>query len=209
MPMLLHELHPMLIHAPLVLLPVSSAVEIAAAGSSWPASVVIDRVGRKLWWATALSALGAGLAGMAASREVRVEDRRAEDAMFVHGLGNFTLVLAALGVATWRSGHRASAATAALGVGAVGAALYTAYLGGELVYAHGLGVKSSRAGSGDQTPLLSSAAPARLARDAASGLGWLLSRGFGLVRGKDQLDLRAVAPGGPQATEPVMTRPEA
>src|SRR5215208_5904954 len=107
MPTLVHELHPMLVHAPLVLLPLTAAVETGAATSSWPRSFVLDRVGRRLWWVTAGSALGAGLAGLAASREVRVEDQRAEDAMFVHGLGNFTLLLSAFGVATWRMGHRA------------------------------------------------------------------------------------------------------
>lgn len=207
MPTLVHELHPMLVHAPLVLLPVTAAVEVGAATSSWPGRVVLDRIARRLWWVTAGSALGAGLAGMAASREVRVEDHRAEDAMFVHGMGNFTLVLAAIGVATWRTSNRASVATAALGLGAVGASIYTAWLGGNLVYAHGLGVKSSFAGPGDTTALLSAEAPARLAKDAVAGLSWLVRRAAGVASGRRSLHRPAVTPGNPQATEPVTTQP--
>jgi uncharacterized membrane protein len=207
MPTLVHELHPMLVHAPLVLLPVSAGVELRAATARWPKCVVLDRVGRRLWWGTAGAALGAGLAGFAASREVRVEDQRAEDAMFVHGLGNFTLVLAALGVASWRTTHRASLATAALGLGAVGASLYTAWLGGNLVYAHGLGVKSSFAGAGELTPLFSARAPGQLARDAAAGVSWLVGRAFRTARGRQPIHQPAITPGDPQATEPVTTRP--
>jgi uncharacterized membrane protein len=207
MPTLVHELHPQLVHAPLVLLPVSAVVELRAATARWPRSIAFDRLGRRLWWATAGAALGAGLAGLAASQEVRVEDQRAHAAMFVHGLGNVTLLAAAIGLASWRSGHRASATTAALGLGAVAGSIYTAWLGGNLVYAHGLGVKSSFAGPGDLTPLYSREAPARLARDAAAGLAWLVRRALGGLGGRHPVHTPAITPGHPQATEPVVTRP--
>jgi uncharacterized membrane protein len=207
MPTLVHELHPMLVHAPLVLLPITAGVETGAATSSWPVCVALDRVARRLWWVTAGSALGAGLAGLAASREVRVEDDRAEDAMFVHGLGNFALLLSAFGVATWRTSHRASLTTAVLGLGAVGASLYTGWLGGNLVYVHGLGVKSSVAGPGDRTPLLSAEAPVRLAKDAVAGLSWLLGRAAQLATGKRGLHAPAITPTNPEATEPAASHP--
>jgi uncharacterized membrane protein len=206
---LVHELHPQLVHAPLVLLPISAVVELRAATARWPRSLAYDRLGRRLWWATAGAAFGAGFAGLAASREVRVEDHRAYDAMFVHGLGNVTLLAAAIGLASWRTTHRASGVTAALGLGAVAASLYTGWLGGNLVYAHGLGVKSSFAGAGDLTPLFSPQAPARLVQDAAAGLAWIARRTAALVTGRQPLHAPAVTPADPQATEPLYTRPGA
>ena len=112
MPMRVHELHPSLIHAPLALLPAATLVDaIAATTPSRARRLALSSAGRTLWWAAAGSGLAAGLAGMAASQELRIEDRRARDAMFVHGIGNFTMVVAAFGVAAWRSTHRASLAT--------------------------------------------------------------------------------------------------
>jgi uncharacterized membrane protein len=196
-----HELHPMLIHAPLVLLPLSAASEVAAAGSrSWVRRRVLDRVGRRLWWGTAASGLLAGVAGMAASREVDLGDRRAQDAMFVHGLGNLVVVVGALGLAAWRSGHRASGLTAGFGTGALLAALYTAWLGGELVYTHGAGVKAVR-GVGDAPPLFSIQAPARLTRDAAGGLGWLMRRAGRALSGLEPLHARDLTPARDAASE--------
>jgi hypothetical protein len=168
--------------------------------------MVLDRAARTLWWGVAGGGLAAGLAGMAAAREVHVEDPRAQDAMFVHGIGNLGLVLAAFGLAAWRSGHRASLATATLGATAMGAALYTAWLGGELVYGHGVGVKAMPAAAADASPpLLSAQAPGRLAKDAVAGLGWLLRRAFGVARGTDHVRLREVAPGSEAVSEPRST----
>jgi len=194
MAMRTHELHPMLIHAPLVLLPISAVAEVAAAGSSsWVRRRVLDRVGSRLWWGTAATGLLAGLAGMAASREVDLGDRRAQDAMFVHGLGNLVVVVGALGLAAWRSGRRASGLTAGFGTGALLAALYTAWLGGELVYIHGAGVQTA-GGVGDAPPLFSREAPARLTRDAAGGLGWLMRRAGRVLSGLEPLHAHALAP---------------
>jgi uncharacterized membrane protein len=203
MAMQLHELHPSVIHAPLALLPAAAIVDVMAVTSSRRIRrLALDAAGRKLWWAGVGSALFAGVAGMAASQEIRLDDERARDTMWLHGIGNVAILLGAAGLATWRSGHRASTASAALGSAAVGAALYTAWLGGSLVYTHGAGVKAlppgARAGTGDSPPLLSWSAPWALVRDATRGLGWLLSRTSGLVTRRHRL-----APGAAtQASEP-------
>jgi uncharacterized membrane protein len=203
MPMRVHELHPALTHAPLTLLPASAAVEILALTSKGRIRrMAYDRVGRGLWWGTAGSALLAGFAGMAASQEVRVEHQRTKDAMWVHGIGNLTLVLAAFGVASWRANHRASLTTGLLGIGAVTASLYTAWLGGEMVYGQGIGVKAMAAGSGDSPALLSREGPGRLVRDGLSGLRWLVTRAVGVARRRDHLQLREIAPGSEQISEP-------
>jgi uncharacterized membrane protein len=204
MAMRVHELHPTLVHAPLVLLPTAAVVDVLAVASSGRIRRrAYSAIGRGLWWGVAVSGLTAGLAGMAASQEVEV-DEHARDMMLVHGLGNLGLVIAAFGVAAWRSRHRATAASAGLGVGAVAAALYTAWLGGEMVYGHGVGVKQYDDASADpmrSPPLLSRHAPGALARDAVEGLGWLLRRGAATMTGKDAVQLQALSPTGEMPSE--------
>ena len=196
----LHELHPTLIHAPLVLLPTAAAVDVAAVSARFGVrKIALDMAGRKLWWAGVGGALAAGLAGMAASQEIRLDDEAAKDAMWLHGMGNLAIVLAGAGLASWRSAHRATALSAALGAGAVGAAIYTAWLGGELVYTHGAGVKGlpagARAGVEDSPHLFSAAAPWRFLRDAVKGMAWLVTRGGRLATRKAPLS-RGAAKGG-------------
>lgn len=192
MPMRLHELHPSIIHAPLALLPAAAVVDVLAATSARRVRRrVLDQAGRRLWWFGVGSAAVAGLAGMAASQEIRLEDPRARDAMWLHGMGNTVILLASAGLATWRTRHRATAATAGIGAAAVGAALYTAWLGGSLVYTHGAGVEAmppgGRASIGDSPPLLSAGAPWAFLRDAVRGLGWLMSRGTRAVTRREPL----------------------
>ena len=114
--------------------------------------------------------------------------------MWLHGMGNFGILLAGAGLAAWRSSHRASALTAALGVGAVGAAIYTAWLGGELVYTHGAGVVRLGGLAAEAPALFSRHAPGRLARDAGRGLAWLLRRGRQAITGRQRVDRAALGP---------------
>lgn len=192
MPMRTHELHPALVHAPLVLLPAAAIVDLVAALS--PRDRRLDRAGCRLWWGTTAAGLLAGLAGMAASQEIALRDDRARDRMFVHGLGNLTLVLSAAGVAAWRLSHRATLGTAAAGLVATGAAMYTAYLGGELVYTDGAGVKALGGAAAEAPALFSRQAPGRLARDAGRGLRWLFTRGRRALRGEQRIDRTALGP---------------
>ena len=176
MAMKLHELHPAMIHAPLALLPGAAAVDLIAAITC---DRRLSRTGARLWELGAGAGLVAGLAGMAASQEVSTEEPQVSDAMYLHGIGNLGLVLAAAGMAIYRSRRPASIGTALLGLVASGSAIYTAYLGGELVYGSGLGVKAmsekSRSGASPDVPeVLSAEAPSRFLRDAVKGLGWLL-----------------------------------
>jgi uncharacterized membrane protein len=199
--MRIHELHPSTVHAPLMLLPATAIVDLLAALR--PFDRRLDRAGRRLWWGTAGGALFVGLTGMAASQEIELREERARDMMFLHGIGNFALVLSAFGVAAWRSRHRASLTSAAAGLLASAASVYTAYLGGELVYAHGAGVKALGGAAAEAPPLFSPRAPARLARDAARGLRWLLSRGERAVSGREKVDraaLGAIAEAGTGAS---------
>jgi uncharacterized membrane protein len=192
MAMRTHELHPSLVHAPLVLLPATAILDLLAA--TRPHDRRLDRVARRLWWGTAGGALFVGLAGMAASQEIEVHDERARDMMFLHGIGNFGLVLSAFGVAAWRSRNRATLTSAIAGFLATGASMYTAYLGGELVYGYGAGVRALGGAAAEAPALFSKQGPGRLARDAARGLAWLLSRGTRAVTGRERVDRRALGP---------------
>jgi len=190
--LLTHDLHPALIHAPLALLPAAALVDVLATLRRRDRR--LDRMGARLWWATAGAGLGAGLAGMAASQEIDLADDRARDVMFLHGFGNFTVVLTALGLAAWRSRNRADLTSASAGVLAAGAAIYGAYLGGELVYTHGAGVKRPGGRAAANPPLFSREAPARLAVDALRGLGWLFDRARLAVSGRERVDRTALGP---------------
>jgi len=192
MTMRTHELHPSIVHAPLVLLPATAILDLLAALR--PLDRRLDRAARRLWWATAGGALFVGLAGMAASQEIELRNDRARDMMFLHGIGNFGLVLSAFGVAWWRTRNRASMTSAAAGLLASTASIYTAYLGGELVYSHGAGVKALGGAAAEAPALFSKAAPGRLARDAVRGLGWLLSRGRRAVTGRQRVERAALGP---------------
>ena len=192
MPLRTHELHPAIVHAPLVLLPATAVVDLLSALS--PRDRRLDRVSRRLWWATAGGSLFVGLTGMAAANEIEVRSDRARDMMFLHGMGNFMLVLSAFGVAAWRARNRATLTSAVTGLVASGASMYTAYLGGELVYSHGAGVKPLGGAAAETPALFSKEGPGRLARDAFRGLGWLLSRGYRAVTGREKVDRAALGP---------------
>jgi hypothetical protein len=114
--------------------------------------------------------------------------------MFLHGIGNLAIVLSAVGVASWRTRNRACVTSAMAGFVAAGAATYTAYLGGELVYSHGAGVKALGGATAETPPLFSRQGPGRLARDAARGLRWLLSRGYRAVTRQQLVDRNALGP---------------
>jgi uncharacterized membrane protein len=200
MPLRTHELHPSTVHVPLVLLPAAAIVDLAAALS--PRDRRLDRFGRGLWWATAGGGLLVGLTGMAASQEIELRSDRARDMMFLHGIGNLTIIVSAFGVAAWRARNRASLSSAAAGLLASAAVIYTAYLGGELVYSHGAGVKALGGAAAKTPALLSAEGASRLARDSGRGLSWLLVRGWRAVTERQKVDRGALGPIAEKAAAP-------
>ena len=137
MAMRLHEVHPSLVHYPLALLPLA---------------VVTDTLGyltrnRRLLaagrWATLLTAAtaaAAGTAGLLAQEEV-VAEGKARDLLVTHRTMNIALTLATAVLAAWRWRRRApSPLSLAVGAVGLGAMSYSAYLGGRMVYEHGVGV---------------------------------------------------------------------
>jgi len=185
MAMRVHELHAASVHTPLVLLPAAALVDLAASLSGDRRQAAL---GRKLWWLGVGAAAVAGVAGMAASQEIKAEDARSEDMMWLHGVANVAILLGATGIALWRSFRRPSVASSAVGLGACGVAVYTAYLGGEMVYAHGVGVRTmpwiASTGVRQSPSVLSRSAPAAFLRDALAGFGWLVRRAVRVLSGR-------------------------
>jgi len=180
-----HELHAASTHAPLVVLPAAALVDLAAALSGDRRQAAL---GRKLWWLGVGAGALAGVAGLAASQEIKAEDSRSEDMMWLHGAANFAIVLGATGLALWRTFRRPSVASSAVGLAACGVATYTAYLGGEMVYAHGVGVRTmpwiAPTGVRRSPSILSASAPGTFLRDAVKGLVWLVRRTVSAFSGR-------------------------
>jgi uncharacterized membrane protein len=182
--MLLHELHPSVVHAPLALLPAATVFDVVATVTGedrWA------RTGRALWVVGTGGALLAGLSGLAASQEVRLEEPRARDMAFVHGSLNALVTLGAVGVTAFRLKQRPTVASCVVALGAVGVALYTATLGGKMVYELGVGIDAMPAdassGTLKRTRLLSPEAPRALLRDGVQGVRWLINRARSLFAG--------------------------
>jgi uncharacterized membrane protein len=184
MKMLLHELHPSVVHAPMALLPtatVADCIAVATGDRAWA------KVGRRLWVAGTLSALFSGLAGLASSQEVRLEEPRARDMVFLHGVGNAVVSLGAVGVTLWRLRRPPSLGQCVLALFSNALTLYTATLGGKMVYELGVGINpmpaDAAAGTLKGPPLLSREAPAALLRDGLQGVRWLVERARSVFSG--------------------------
>jgi len=189
MKMLLHELHPSVVHAPLALLPTAAVADLIAVTTGDRAWA---KVGRRLWMAGSLSGLFAGLAGLAASQEVKLDEPRARDMVFLHGLGNAFILAGAVGVTLWRLRRPPSTGQVVLGLLANTAALYTATLGGKMVYELGVGINpmpvDAVSGTSKGPALLSKDAPRALVSDALQGVRWLFGRAKRLVAGTQPLE---------------------
>jgi uncharacterized membrane protein len=212
MKMLLHELHPAVIHAPLTLLPTATAADLIAVMSG---SRAWAKVGRRLWVAGTVSALFSGVAGLAASQEVKLEEPRARDMVFIHGLGNTCITLGAIGVTLWRLRRPPSIGQALIALMANAAAIYTATLGGKMVYELGVGInpmpEDNTVGTLKGPPLLSREAPKALLRDGLQGVRWLIGRAKSLFAGAQPLapGAKGFGPDFQAAPEPRMARVEA
>lgn len=200
MAMHVHEVHAAVVHAPLALLPAAAAVDLVAATGDHGG---LHKVGRKLWWMVVGAGAFAGMSGLAASQEIKADDRQTEDMLWLHGIGNTAILLAGVGMAVWRTFRRPSLPQALTGVAACGLAVYTAYLGGEMVYGQGVGVRAmpglAPTGVARSEPVLSAPAPRMFLRDAVRGLGWLMRRTSRVLNARQPLARRALR-GSPQTT---------
>lgn len=167
MAMRLQELHPSLVHFPIALFPVAIGADLLGRLTG---SEKLRELGRMTMPLAAIGGAVAGVAGLIAQEEVRAEGR-AGDMLTTHRNLNLALVAAATGMAAYRARtERPSAGYLALGLAGWALMNYTAYLGGHMVYEHGVGVEAAdgvRAGHGAQ---LRPRDAARVARHAGSDL---------------------------------------
>ena len=140
MAMKLHELHPSLIHFPLALLPVSIGADLL--GRLTGSESLLD-LGRKTMPLAAASGLVAGVAGLMAQTEVKAEGK-AMDLLKTHRTLNLGLVAIAGAMAVQRArDEKPSAAYIGLGLAGIAAMMYSAYLGGDMVYRDGVGIEAA------------------------------------------------------------------
>jgi uncharacterized membrane protein len=140
MSMRLQEIHPALVHYPLALLP--AALTADALGRVTGSEGLLD-LGRRLMPVAAASALAAGIFGLVAQESVRTDGTTSE-MLATHRTLNLGLIGLAAVMAAKRWGEsRPSLRYLALGAGGLAVMSYSAYLGGNMVYEHGVGVSSA------------------------------------------------------------------
>lgn len=132
----IHSWHPMVIHVPLVAFLLAAGLDllgIVRPNPEW------RRAGTLLWWVGLIGAGAAVATGLIAYNRVDHSDH-AHEAMILHRNVAFVVlgVLVAAGLVRWRIPrlrlHVVLGTLGAIALGGVG------YLGGELVYTHGLGI---------------------------------------------------------------------
>jgi uncharacterized membrane protein len=140
MSMRLQEIHPALVHYPLALLPTALAAD--ALGSATGSPGLLD-LARRLMPVAAASALVAGVFGLVAQESVRTDETTSE-MLRTHRTLNLGLIglASAMAAKRWREDHP-SLGYLALGAGGMAVMAYSAYLGGSMVYHHGVGVGSA------------------------------------------------------------------
>lgn len=145
MSMGLQELHPALVHMPLAFAPLSIVSDIAGAATDDPS---LTAVGRATIGLAAGTAAIAAVTGLIAQEEV-IAEGRASDHLATHRNLNLVGGMALFGMALWRRNNDPGPGYIALGAGLLGTMFYTAYLGGKMVYDHGVGVKAAGGTKGD------------------------------------------------------------
>lgn len=161
--MRLQEVHPALVHFPIVLLPAALAAD--AVGAATASRPLLD-AGRCLMPAAAASMAIAGLAGLAAQDAVKVEGT-AHRLLTTHR----NLNIALLALTTFLAGARArqrkpSPAHFLGGLGALALMTYTGYLGGKMVYQQGVGVANAGGVRDDKAPEIRPDNAGKVARTA-------------------------------------------
>jgi uncharacterized membrane protein len=134
------EVHPAVVHAPIVLFPLAVVADLLGRVTR---RRPLGEAGRHLMPVAAVSAAAAALTGLVAQHEVQA-DGPARDTLVTHRNVNLAVVGLTTVLATWRWRHRtASPGYLALGLAGVGLLGYSALLGSKMVYAYGVGVDAA------------------------------------------------------------------
>lgn len=178
MSMRLQEIHPSLVHFPIALLPTALAADALGRVTGDPGLL---ELGRRLMPIAAASGLLAGIFGFIAQESVRT-DPKASEMLVTHRTLNLGLVATAGVMAVRRQRmSRPSLGYLALGAGGLAAMMYSAYLGGKMVYARGVGVEPAGGLREGEAPEITTENLGEVAGTAAdhlrSGLQHTLSTG--------------------------------
>ncbi|HUQ81668.1 MAG TPA: DUF2231 domain-containing protein [Gemmatimonadaceae bacterium] len=140
MAMRLQEVHPSIVHFPLTLLPLSVGADLIG---QMTGSRKLRAFAKMTMPLAAVSAAVAAAAGLVAQEEVNATGE-AHDMLVTHRNMNLGLVATAAAMAVWRAKRdKPTPAYLALGLLGLASMTYTAYLGGHMVYEHGVGVMSA------------------------------------------------------------------
>lgn len=140
MAMRLQELHPALVHFPIAFLPASILAD--AVGRATGSRALMD-VGRATMPIAAASAAVAGIAGLVAQQTVELDDHTT-DLLITHRNLNLGAIALTAAMAALRMGkRRPSLGYLAAGFAGIATVTYSAYLGGHMVYEHGVGVRKA------------------------------------------------------------------
>jgi uncharacterized membrane protein len=140
MSMRLQEVHPALVHYPIALLP--TALGADALGRLTRSEPLLE-IGRRLTPIAAGATLVAGLFGFVAQETVRT-DETGQELLATHRTLNIGLVALAAALAGKRARmRRPTLGYLAVGAAGIGVMAYSAYLGGKMVYHHGIGVSAA------------------------------------------------------------------
>lgn len=163
----LPEVHAALVHFPLTLLPASFAFDFLG----WlTGNRTLMRTGATLMPIATGAAAVAGTAGLAAQEAASVPEA-ARDLLVTHRNLNLGLVGIA-GLMSFARARRTEPTPAYLLAGLAGLAVmqFTAYLGGRMVYEHGVGVKPAGGVRDGRAPQVGEEALAEVARTAAGNV---------------------------------------
>jgi uncharacterized membrane protein len=147
MAMRLQEVHPSLVHFPLTLLPLSVGADLLGRMTG---SDTLRSLARTTMPLAAATAAVAAAFGLVAQEEVNATGE-AHDMLVTHR--NLNLAMVGTAMAVWRSKHdEPTGGYLALGLAGLAAMTYTAYLGGHMVYEHGVGVPGAGGLRGGTSP---------------------------------------------------------
>jgi uncharacterized membrane protein len=164
----LQEMHPALVHFPIALLPLSLGAD--ALGRITGDYALLE-MGRRTMPLAAAGAVTAAAFGLIAQEAVHAEGQ-AHDLLVTHRTLNAGLVGITTAMAVNRvRRHRPSLGYLAVGLAALGAMGYSAYVGGRMSCEHGLGVKPAGGLNEARGPEITLGNVGEGARVAAGNLG--------------------------------------
>ncbi len=141
MGMRLQEVHPSLVHYPIAFLPLAIGADALGKVTGSRTLLNTGKFGMAL---TAVTGALAGVFGLIAQEEVKLRNERVGDMLVTHRTLNFGFVGLATALAVARARRRKpSLRYLAAGAASIGVVAYSAYLGGKMVYQHGVGVDAA------------------------------------------------------------------